>query len=100
MTQYIEFRKDGWPLCPRCGEDELASRAHLNYFGVGEQPTIADGIASGMVCYKCGWDSESIEDAIAKARDRWAAEQVERYQLESYGDAQSRKILQNIPVTP
>jgi len=36
----IEFRADGWPLCPICGEDELFAAALNN-------------IITG--CYRCQW---------------------------------------------
>jgi len=37
------FRKDGWPLCPSCGEDEAYSLA------IPADPVKLDG------CYACGW---------------------------------------------
>jgi hypothetical protein len=45
----LMLREDGWPLCPVCGEDDLAS---LN----PESPTIADD----LLCFRC--------DAITVAR--------------------------------
>jgi hypothetical protein len=42
---YREFRADGWPLCPRCGEDELWSNAI--------QPTIETIVG----CYFCRWEA-------------------------------------------
>jgi hypothetical protein len=39
----LEHRKDGWPFCPRCGEDELSS---------SEFPANATGV---MVCLSCAW---------------------------------------------
>lgn len=52
-----EFRKDGWPLCPRCGEDELWSH---------EQPANAAGYLS---CYRCMWKGfvEVRDDATREA---------------------------------
>jgi hypothetical protein len=38
-----EYRADGWPLCPRCGEDELWSAA---------VPADAGG---DLQCYECRW---------------------------------------------
>jgi len=38
-----EYRADGWPLCPQCGEDELWARE------VPATPTAA------LTCYLCGW---------------------------------------------
>lgn len=40
---YREFRKDGWPLCPNCGEDELWS---------AEMKPTVETITS---CLKCHW---------------------------------------------
>jgi len=42
------YRQDGWPLCPSCGEDELASTAP---FAIGRQPQSSDP----MRCVACGW---------------------------------------------
>jgi len=41
--QCKEFRKDGWPFCPVCGEDELYSLSNP-----GSIETIVG-------CYKCNW---------------------------------------------
>jgi hypothetical protein len=57
-SPYKEFRKDGWPLCPQCGEDELYSHAMIAFFGTGEPPSVGECIAGGMRCYRCDWDSE------------------------------------------
>ena len=40
---YREFRDDGWPLCPQCGEDELWSPA---------SPATIETISG---CYRCDW---------------------------------------------
>jgi hypothetical protein len=56
-TPYKEFRKDGWPFCPRCGEDELYSHKMLHWHGDGERPTIEECIKGGMTCYNCSWSS-------------------------------------------
>ena len=53
-----ETRKDGWPLCPRCGEDELWSP--LIPDPLDSHPPIAAYIAAGLRCYKCGWDSDPL----------------------------------------
>jgi hypothetical protein len=48
-----QYRKDGWPLCPRCDEDELMSLA-VAFNGVtGEmrQPLPTDR----MRCLRCNW---------------------------------------------
>lgn len=53
---YEEKRKDGWPLCPRCGEDELWSG--LAWDGTGARPPMKRWIMAGLTCYKCSWKSE------------------------------------------
>ena len=52
---YKEFRNDGWPLCPQCGEDELYSLLMLVWYGEGERPTIEDCLKDEMRCYYCNW---------------------------------------------
>lgn len=42
MTQ--EYRKDGWPLCPHCGQDELWCRQ------------IPASVQGALRCYQCGWE--------------------------------------------
>ncbi len=58
MNEFKEFREDGWPLCPQCGEDELYSLVMLNWTGEGPHPSIQECIAGGMRCYYCGWQSK------------------------------------------
>jgi hypothetical protein len=55
-SPYKEFRADGWPLCPVCEEDELYSHLMLGWTK-DEPPSVAECIATGMACYRCGWDS-------------------------------------------
>lgn len=77
MKLYAEFRKDGWPLCPRCGEDELQN-PHLD-MGQEPRPTLADYLAAGLSCLSCGWegpaalrqlDAEVAEGAMTCERCR------------------------------
>jgi hypothetical protein len=58
---YTEFRKDGWPLCPVCGEDEL-------FAGFTPGPSVAEAtdeerfalyVAEITGCYSCGWRKDS-----------------------------------------
>jgi hypothetical protein len=55
---YWEKRADGWPFCPRCGEDELWSG--LAWDGKGERPSMKAYIMAGLTCYKCNWKSEDL----------------------------------------
>ena len=42
-----EFREDGWPLCPQCGEDELFRFRDTD----------------PLKCYYCKWEAkESFQD--------------------------------------
>jgi hypothetical protein len=49
---FKRYRKDGWPICPSCDEDELWSR--LSWGGISVPP-LADFIAAGLSCYRCNW---------------------------------------------
>lgn len=53
---YKEFRKDGWPYCPNCEEDELYSYLMLGWTK-SEPPSVQDCLDSGMECYACSWKS-------------------------------------------
>lgn len=53
---YKEFRPDGWPLCPRCGEDELYSL--FLCADIDKKPTQEELIADGLRCYSCHWASQ------------------------------------------
>jgi hypothetical protein len=66
---FREFRRDGWPLCPRCGEDELGSRlvadlAELDFWGrLPWKPSDVEKgrvwldryVAAGLICNRCPW---------------------------------------------
>lgn len=58
-SPYKEFRKDGWPLCPQCGEDELYSHLMLGWTDPDSKPTVQECIDTGMKCYRCSWDSDT-----------------------------------------
>lgn len=55
LPLFAEHRKDGWPLCPQCGEDELGS---LLVWLTETPPPVQDFIDAGMWCYACGWKHE------------------------------------------
>ncbi len=48
---FAEFRSDGFPLCPRCGEDELWSS--LMWTDDSNKPTLDQLIKHGLSCYSC-----------------------------------------------
>lgn len=52
---FHEFREDGWPLCPKCGEDELSSRLVWPNL---EKPSMIAFVHAGMTCLKCGFEVE------------------------------------------
>lgn len=61
-TQYKEFRKDGWPFCPNCEDDELWSPGLLDYYSrTGEMPSINWCIDDGLQCYRCQWQSTEVK---------------------------------------
>lgn len=67
--EYSERRRDGWPLCPRCGEDELYSLA------------IPATIETIEACYACNWKRSGVSIGSATLRaagdktatERWNA---------------------------
>jgi predicted RNA-binding Zn-ribbon protein involved in translation (DUF1610 family) len=48
-TVDYEYRKDGWPLCPECGEDELWSTRSFD-----EPPDPSHP----MRCYNCAFEGK------------------------------------------
>jgi hypothetical protein len=58
-SQFREFREDGWPLCPACGEDELFGTLITARPGSGPLASPEEIFAGGFKCYACGWESET-----------------------------------------
>lgn len=55
-----EYRRDGWPLCPACGEDELAD------LSVRDWPaSFKADPASELTCYVCHWQGTLPLRAVA-----------------------------------
>lgn len=65
-TPFTEYRPDGWPLCPVCGEDELMSlltvpgnllELYLTDHDLKwwQSRTTQDFIDAGLRCLDCGW---------------------------------------------
>ncbi len=53
-SPFVEFRKDGWPLCPNCEEDELwCPGVDRFYLESKRMPTIKECIKMGLGCYLC-----------------------------------------------
>lgn len=59
MMEIAEYRADGWPLCPNCGEDELWSP--LLWDGDSERPPVSAYIAAGLRCYFCDWSKDPLD---------------------------------------
>jgi len=55
LNPFVEFRDDGFPLCPRCGGDELYSVAMIQWNGNGNRPTLETCMVSGFGCYQCNF---------------------------------------------
>jgi hypothetical protein len=51
------FRPDGWPLCPRCGEDELWSPI---WNSDRPRPSLDEFLAGPLACYACGWRRDAL----------------------------------------
>lgn len=61
------YRKDGWPLCPCCGEDELAVRGVPAGFGLGmtRAAMLAWYLEQELYCYVCGRVTVEAGEATA-----------------------------------
>jgi len=57
MKTYSLFRKDGWPFCPICEEDELYSIVMLNWNDKTPRASLQECLEKEMRCYACGWSS-------------------------------------------
>lgn len=58
---FSEFRADGWPLCPRCGLDELYS--HIAQ-PVPDGATVLDWVQAGLTCYACQFQIQFQDGAV------------------------------------
>jgi hypothetical protein len=82
---YTESRADGWPLCPRCGEDELWSAGDET--DQSFKPTI-ESIAG---CYMCGWEPIKRE---------WSVPEVPLAVLREAAMREGRTLVPVIRVSP
>lgn len=55
---FSEFREDGWPLCPACGEDELWQ--NIDAIAFPRVPSLQERIENIVGCYHCGWTMEEF----------------------------------------
>jgi hypothetical protein len=60
-TEYADFRKDGWPLCPRCGMDELQN-PELSVSIAEATPTLKAFLDHGLWCLACHWESNAWQE--------------------------------------
>lgn len=60
----FKLRKDGWPLCPCCGEDEVAILEDFTPFCRTKEaaPAITDLFRFDWFCYRCARDVWKGED--------------------------------------
>lgn len=65
---YTEYRADGWPLCPHCGEDELYSL--FAWDGSDPKPPMSAWVDHGLKCYRCGFDSDHRTLHVTMATER------------------------------
>lgn len=59
LALFREFRKDGWPLCPRCEEDELWSSVAIV---ASRAVTLEECFEGEFTCYYCNWQSEKAKE--------------------------------------
>jgi hypothetical protein len=70
LNSFKEFRKDGWPFCPRCEEDELYSvylntSQGMNRQKNGEQIPVEELLKYPFRCYRCNWRNDEGEPLAA-----------------------------------
>jgi hypothetical protein len=63
----FEYRRDGWPLCPVCGDDELMSMVNPVTSGPTDPLQVRKATATDpMTCLSCGWQGRvPARDAVA-----------------------------------
>lgn len=69
----FEYRKDGWPLCPRCGEDELmsqyATRAFADTLEQKARMLLRATPVDPMLCLQCRWTG-FVPPVAVESRER------------------------------
>lgn len=60
-----EYRSDGWPLCPRCGSDELASTVPIDFHVV--KGCRKANATDPMKCLYCHWDGDGAAAPIVES---------------------------------
>ena len=62
---FSEFRDDGWPLCPNCGEDELYCPYGTDFFMHYKRVIeVQEAIDLGLACYRCHSDFPGLPAAV------------------------------------
>jgi hypothetical protein len=70
-ADFRAFRADGFPLCPRCEEDELASLVMLAWDPLKDpEPPLAEVLAGEFFCYACHWHYDRFVAYIERPRPR------------------------------
>lgn len=65
-SPFKEFTPRGWPLCPKCEEDELYSYLMLGWTDPDRTPSVEECIAGGMKCYRCGWELLPVREEVER----------------------------------
>ena len=66
---YKEFRPDGFPLCPDCGQDELYTLdfIDIDYSMLIKPIGLEDYLRARLKCYGCTFDS-LMEKYVSKTK--------------------------------
>lgn len=59
VNPFTDYKSDGFPYCPNCGEDNLTSNLSMQTEQLFPQDVIERvylHILSGMICMKCHWE--------------------------------------------
>jgi hypothetical protein len=59
ILDVVEFRRDGWPICPGCNDDELAAIAESGRVPIKQWeekgPVLLERLVKNVdLCYQCG----------------------------------------------
>lgn len=53
--RFKEYRRDGYPLCPECGDDELVSAICMLWPMDKPSPKIEEVLEGGFHCLNCNF---------------------------------------------
>jgi len=93
MTEEARHRPDGWPLCPRCGEDELADCGYVGralMAGLTIDQARADPLGE-LFCYSCLWRGRAPPPPLKLLQFETKAEREARLQAEASAAAEGER---------